>query len=125
LRRNIWKKKERKTVLDKSKNEIKKIDKNIGKIDVSIRDNIYEMGRLFYDENKGKSFEDSPYEKWMTAIGELEAEKQGLYREKLKLQGLMQCENCNSIISYGSTFCNHCGSKLEMNTVVEEGKHGL
>ncbi len=112
-------------MLDKSKNEIKKIDKNIGKIDVAIRDNIYEMGRLFYDENKGKSVEESPYEKWMTAIGELETEKQGLYREKLKLQGLMQCENCNSIISYGSTFCNHCGSKLEMNTVVEEGKHDL
>lgn len=112
-------------MLDKSKNEIRKIDKNIDKTDAAIRENIYEIGRLFYDENKDKSVEGSPYEKWMTAIRELEAEKKGLYREKLKLQGLMQCENCNSIIVYGSTFCNHCGSKLEVSTVVEEEKHDL
>lgn len=109
-------------MFDKNKNEMKKIDKNIEKIEAVIHENIYEIGRLFYDTNNGKTDEDSTYKKWMDTVGQLEAQKKELYKEKLKLQGLMQCDYCNSIITYGSTFCNHCGQKLETDMTLEKKK---
>lgn len=58
----------------------------------------------------------------MNIIGWLEAQKQGLYKEKLKLQGFMLCDHCNSIITYGSTFCNYCGQKLKTEEIFEKKK---
>ena len=99
-------------MFDKSEREMKKIDKSIERLETLIRENACEIGYLFYNANKEKEDLDNTYQKWMDAIRQLEAEKKELYREKLKLQGLMQCEYCNGIISYGSTFCNHCGQRL-------------
>lgn len=109
-------------MFDKNKNEIKKIEKNIGQIETEIRENLYKIGCIFYDVNKATCDEDSVYKEQLNIIGRLEAQKQGLYKEKLKLQGLMLCDHCNSIITYGSTFCNHCGQKLETDEILEKKK---
>lgn len=109
-------------MFDKNKNEIKKVDKNIEKIEAMIHENFYEIGRLFYETNYGKAEEDSAYKKWMDAAGQLEAQKKELDKEKLKLQGLMKCDYCNSIINYGSVFCNRCGQKLDTDADLEKKK---
>ena len=108
-------------MFDKTKNEMKKIDIGMDQVENMIRNNIYEIGRLFYDTNKDDDV-DAGYKKLMDDIRQLEAEKKGLQKEKLKLQGLMQCEYCNSIIAYGSTFCNYCGQKMEIDTNLEKKK---
>ena len=100
--------------------EIKKIDKAMEKIDAEINKDAYEIGRLFYEANKENDNVDSIYQKWMDSIKQLEADKKELYKEKLKLQGLKQCGNCNSIIAYDSIFCNNCGQKQETETALED-----
>lgn len=107
---------------NKSEKEIKKIDKAMEQLDIRIREDAYEIGQLFYDTNKDNEDTDSIYQKWMDSIRQLEAEKKELYKEKLKLQGLMQCEHCNSIITYGSVFCNNCGQKQEAGIALEDKK---
>lgn len=105
-----------KNVFDKTKNEMKRIEKNLSQIEVRMHDTIYELGRWFYTENQDKSDENAACQEWMDALRQLEAEKKELYKDKLKLQGLMQCEHCNSIIAYGSAFCNQCGKQVEGGT---------
>ncbi len=112
----------RRKMFDKSKNEMKKIEKNMDQVESRIRENICEIGRLFYDANKDKDETDDSYKDLMETVRQLEKEKKELYREKLKLQGLMQCESCNNLIAYGSTFCNHCGQKTGMNISLEKKK---
>lgn len=99
-------------MFDKNEREMKKIDKSMERLEASIHENACEIGHLFYNANKEKEDLDGIYRERMDVIRRLEEEKKELFREKLKLQGLMQCEYCNGIISYGSTFCNHCGQKL-------------
>lgn len=107
-------------MFDKGEKQIKKIDKALEQIETQIHDNIFEIGRLFYKTNKGNDGYDSIYQKGMDAILQLETDQKKMYGERLKLQGLMQCEHCNSIIPYGSTFCNNCGQKQENGTQSDE-----
>ncbi len=109
-------------MFDKSEKQIKKIDKSLEQIETQIHENIFEIGRLFYDTNKKNGGYDSIYQKEMDAIRQLEVDKKKLYDERLKLQGLMQCGHCDSIIPYGSTFCNNCGQKQENGTQTDERK---
>ncbi len=109
-------------MFDKSEKQIKKIDKSLEQIEAQIHENILEMGRLFYETNKENVEYDSIYQKGMNALRQLESDKKKLYSERLKLQGLMQCEQCGSIIPYGSTFCNNCGQKQENGTQQDERK---
>lgn len=109
-------------MFDKSEKQIKKIDKSLGQIEAQIHENILEIGRLFYETNKENDGYDSIYQNGMDALRQLESDKKQLYGERLKLQGLMQCEHCGTIIPYGSTFCNNCGQKQENETQPDERK---
>ena len=109
-------------MFDKSEKQIKKIDKSLEQIELQIHENLLEIGRLFYETNKENDGYDSIYQKGMDTIHQLEAEKKKLYDERLKLQGLMQCGHCGSIIPYGSTFCSNCGQKQEDETRMDERK---
>lgn len=109
-------------MFDKNEKQIKKIDKSLEQIEAQIHENIFEIGRLFYETNKENIEYDSVYQKGMNALRQLESDKKKLYSERLKLQGLMQCEQCDSIIPYGSTFCNNCGQKQENGIQSDERK---
>lgn len=112
-------------MFDKNEKQIKKIDKSLEQIESQIHENILEIGQLFYETNKEKGGYDSIYQKGMDAIRQLEADRIKLYGERLKLQGLMQCEQCGSIIPYGSAFCNSCGQKQENGTESNERKEEI
>lgn len=112
-------------MFDKSENHIKKIDKSLEQIETQIHENIFEIGRLFYETNKENDGYDSIYQKGMDAIRQLETDQKRMYGERLKLQGLMQCEYCDSIIPYGSTFCNNCGQKQGNGIQMDERKEEL
>lgn len=95
--------------------EMKMALENIMQVDGEIQQKIFQLGQAYYEKNKNKSDEelDDEYAHFVQFIRKLEENRKGYYKNKLRLEGQMICENCGSIISYGSVFCNHCGKKAD------------
>ena len=74
---------------------------------------MYQLGQLFYEENKANENVDSKYYSLVDTIAKLELNRIGFYKNKLRLQGQMMCENCGTVIPYGSIFCNSCGKRAD------------
>lgn len=99
-------------MFSKSEKQIKKIDNAMEEIEASIHEKLYELGHMFYEINKDKDI-DVQYKGKIDSIKQFEAQKKELFKEKLAIQGLMQCESCGSVISNESVFCNNCGNKVK------------
>lgn len=95
--------------------EMSMVMDSIAKTENDIQQKIFQLGKMYYAENKNKDAE-SIGQKYYDAIDfirKLEENRKGFYKNKLRLEGQMQCENCGSIISYGSVFCSVCGKKAD------------
>lgn len=101
--------------------EIKKIEQAISGKDYAIEQTILELGKKYYEEHRNDTLEE-PYAEYINRIINLEDEKSRLYDQNLKIQGLRECKVCHCIISYSSSFCNSCGSKVETD-IEETGEH--
>ncbi len=87
--------------------------KNIEAMDAKIEENFKTLGRLVYENYRTVVQGDETYNGLIIEIDGNYVQKKVHYDEWLKLQGLLQCAHCNEQITYGSKFCNFCGSNVE------------
>lgn len=95
--------------------EMDRVMESIAQSEAEMQQRIFQLGQMYYDENKDKGKEDIE-EKYYTLIDlirKLELNRKGFYKNKLRLEGKMQCENCGSVIPYGSVYCSICGKKAD------------
>ena len=88
-------------------------EQNIAQVEGEIQQRVYQLGQLFYEENKANENVDSKYYSLVDTIAKLELNRMGFYKNKLRLQGQMMCENCGTVIPYGSIFCSSCGKRAD------------
>lgn len=93
--------------------ELERTEQNIAQVEGEMQQKIYQLGQAFYEENKGAENIDSKYYNLVDTISKLELNRMGFYKNKLRLQGQMICENCGAVIPYGSIFCSSCGKKAD------------
>ena len=99
----------------KEATEMDRVVENIAQSEAEIQQRIFQLGQLYYEDNKGKGKGDIE-EKYFTLIdliNKLDLNRKGFYKNKLRLEGQMLCENCGSVISFGSVYCNVCGKKAD------------
>lgn len=99
----------------KEATEMDRVMENIAQSEAEIQQRIFQLGQLYYEDNKGKGKGDIE-EKYFTLIdliNKLDLNRKGFFKNKLRLEGQMLCENCGSVISYGSVYCNVCGKKAD------------
>ena len=91
---------------------------SIASAEAEIGKNLADLGRLIFElEEKGneeleKLKEIKPdYKVLIDKVNKAKANREAFYKNYLQLQGLMECINCKSQISYGSIYCNNCGCK--------------
>lgn len=99
----------------KEATEMDRVMENIAQSEAEIQQRIFQLGQLYYEDHKGKEKGDIE-EKYFTLIdliNKLDLNRKGFFKNKLRLEGQMLCENCGSVISYGSVYCNVCGKKAD------------
>ncbi|MCM1386626.1 MAG: zinc ribbon domain-containing protein [Bacillus sp. (in: Bacteria)] len=109
---------------EKEPTEMERIQENIAQAEMEIQQRIFQLGQMYYEDNKEKE-SGSIEEKYYTIIDliqKLDLNRMGFYKNKLRLEGQMICENCGSVISYGSVYCNICGKKADEKQEGEPAK---
>lgn len=99
----------------KEATEMDRVMENIAQSEAEIQQRIFQLGQLYYEDNKEKE-KGNIEEKYFTLIdliNKLDLNRKGFFKTKLRLEGQMLCENCGSVISYGSVYCNVCGKKAD------------
>ena len=76
----------------KEPTEMERVMENIAQVEKEIQQRIFQLGQMYYENNLNR---------------------QGYYKNKLRLEGQMMCENCGSVIPFGSMYCNVCGKKAD------------
>lgn len=97
----------------KEPTEMERVMENIARVEEEIQQRIYQIGQMYYDENKENSQIEEKYHAMVDLINKLDMNRKGFYKQKLRLEGQMMCENCGSIIPYGSMYCNNCGQRAD------------
>lgn len=98
---------------NKQPDEMAQVEQNINQVEMDIQNKIFEMGQHFLNENRDNANLDEYYVKTIDFIKKLEQNRKGFYANKLRLQGLMMCQNCGTVIPFGSVFCSACGNKAD------------
>lgn len=98
--------------------EIKTIDTSIRQVEEQKKECLFQLGALYFEENKNNENIDETYKKKVEVINKLEYNAKVWANRKLKLQGMRVCEGCGNQLPYESFFCNKCGAKLD--AVAEE-----
>lgn len=97
----------------KEPTEMDKVMENIAQVEGEIQQKIFQLGQLYYASHKD-NFEGNPqYDTLVDLINKLDQNRKGYYKNKLRLEGYMMCENCGATIPYGSMYCNVCGKKAD------------
>lgn len=86
---------------------------NISDVEEQIYQKIFRLGQLYYEQHKDNAAGDPAYGEIVDIINKLSRNRIGFYKNKLRLEGQMMCENCGAIIPYGSVFCGHCGKRAD------------
>lgn len=97
----------------KEPTEMERVTENIAQVETEIQQKVYQLGQMYFEEHKEDEDTGSRYYSLVDAISKLELNRMGFYKNKLRLQGQMMCENCGSVIPYGSVFCSSCGKKAD------------
>lgn len=74
---------------------------------------IYQIGKLYVDNNDFSSAAGTIYEAFMQELKKNAEDVVSLEKRKLAVQNLRKCEKCGNILVLDSIFCNKCGEKLE------------
>lgn len=111
----------------KEPTEMERVKENIAKAESEIQQKIFQLGQMYYEENKNNSEIDEKYFTIVDLINKLDQNRKGFYKNKLRLEGHMMCENCGSVIPYGSMYCSICGKKADekqenVDTAESEGE---
>lgn len=98
----------------KAPTEMDRVMENIAQVENELQQRIFQLGQMYYEDNKNNSnIIEEKYFAQVDLINKLSMNRKGFYKNKLRLEGNMMCENCGAIIPYGSMFCNVCGGKLD------------
>lgn len=97
----------------KTPTEMDRVMENIAQVEGELQQKIFQLGQMYYDENKNNSDIEEKYFVLVDLINKLSMNRKSFYQNKLRLEGQMMCENCGSVIPYGSMFCNVCGGKVD------------
>ena len=68
--------------------ELERTEQNIAQVEGEIQQRVYQLGQLFYEENKANENVDSKYYSLVDTIAKLELNRMGFYKNKLRLQGI-------------------------------------
>lgn len=102
----------------KEPTEMERAIESLNVAEKNLQDKIYQLGQMFYMENKDNKDIDPKYLTMIDLITKLDENRKGFYQNKLRLEGQMMCANCGGIIPYGSVYCSLCGKSA---TVKEAG----
>lgn len=97
----------------KEPTEMDRVMEYITQAEGEIQQKIYQLGQCYYENNKDNPNVENVYCEMITQINKLSENRKGYYKNKLRLEGKMMCENCGAIIPYGSRFCNQCGKTAD------------
>ena len=98
---------------EKELTEMDRVMENIAQVEGELQQKIFQLGHLYYENNKDKIDPQSEYFVLMDMINKLEQNRKGFYKNKLRLEGSMLCESCGAVIPYGSMYCNVCGKRAD------------
>lgn len=97
----------------KEPTEMERVMENIAQVEGEIQQRIFQLGQLYYEDHRNGSDAEEKYYTLIDLINKLDLNRVGFYKNKLRLEGQMMCENCGSVIPYGSMYCNICGKKAD------------
>lgn len=93
--------------------EMDMVMENIARTEEELRQKIFQLGQMFFDDHKNDDNPSDRYYDMIDQINKLDQNRMGFYKNKLRLEGKMICENCGAAIPYGSIFCSSCGKKAD------------
>ena len=76
----------------------------------SMDDAIYELGKVYFEENKDNT--ESEFTTQIETISAKTKEEYIWHQYRLSLDGQRMCDSCNSFITSDSAFCNRCGKAV-------------
>lgn len=97
----------------KAPTEMDRVMENIAKIEGELQQKIFQLGQMYYEDNINNKDIEEKYFTQIDLINKLTMNRKSFYQNKLRLEGQMMCENCGSVIPYGSVFCSVCGRKVD------------
>ncbi len=97
----------------KEPTEMERVMENIAQVEKEIQQRIFQLGQMYYENNKNQITGDPQFAGIVDLVNKLDLNRQGYYKNKLRLEGQMMCENCGSVIPFGSMYCNVCGKKAD------------
>lgn len=97
----------------KEPTEMERVMENIAQVEGEIQQKIFQLGQMYYTDHRANSYGDEKYFPMIDLINKLDQNRNGFYKNKLRLEGQMMCVNCGAVIPYGSMFCNVCGKKAD------------
>lgn len=93
--------------------EMDRVTENIMQVEEEIHQKIFQLGQIYYNDHKDNNYGDEKYFPIIDLLNKLDQNRNGFYKNKLRLEGKMMCVNCRAVIPYGSMFCNICGKKAD------------
>lgn len=97
----------------KEPTEMDMVMENITRTEEELQQKIFQLGQMFFEDHKNDNNSSDRYYGLIDQLNKLEQNRKGFYKNKLRLEGKMICENCGAVIPYGSIFCASCGKKAD------------
>lgn len=97
--------------------EMKQAKENLAGAESALRESIFRLGQTYYMAHKDDAA--GEYADQVEMVRRQEENRRGFYQNVLRLEGKMMCENCGTIIPFGSAYCNSCGSRPDVRKTEE------
>lgn len=97
-------------VQDGNSSKIREAENGWMKAKKSMDDAIYELGKVYFEENKDNT--ESEFTTQIETISAKTKEEYIWHQYRLSLDGQRMCDSCNSLITSDSAFCNRCGTAV-------------
>ncbi|MDL2258517.1 zinc ribbon domain-containing protein [Eubacteriales bacterium OttesenSCG-928-K08] len=98
--------------------ETAKMNAEISRLEADIEDLQFELGKLYYSDNKQNA--DSPYNDIIVKIHKCEKEIHDCNQRILAHKGLEYCTHCGGVVANADEFCSKCGRRLNQSHHKEE-----
>ena len=95
---------------DENNTKIREAETGWMKAKKSIDDAIYELGKAYFEANKGNTT--SEFAVQIQTVNNKISEEYLWHQYRLSLEGQRLCDSCHSFITSDSAFCNRCGAPV-------------
>lgn len=106
----------------KKPTEMDMVMENIAQTEENLQQSLFRLGQMYFEDHKKDENPEERYAAMIEQIHKLDQNRRGFYKNKLRLEGKMLCENCGEVIPYGSIFCSSCGKKADEKQAQEDLK---